>query len=310
MTISCPMDGVEWGGAGMDEALDELAALGVSWIAIHPYAGIRKDGSVPEWRRLALDPEPDWIRRPIEQAHKRGLKVMVKPHLGYWGSGFAWRGDITFQTEAQWARFFTEYTRWIVRVAAVSQGADAFVVGTELDKTLHREADWRAVIGAVRGAWKGPLTYAANWPDYQRVPFWDALDIIGVQAYFPLLAQGAPVSAPALRAGWRAHLDALDAYSRRLGKHVVFTELGYTESAEAAVRPWDDAHIGPAGERVQLTALQVALDEVARHDRIVGAFLWKWFPAGWTPENFNMQAPAVKDLIAREWRQPPTGFTR
>ena len=72
--------------------------------------------------------------------------------------------------------------------------ADAFVVGTELDRILNHEAEWRTLIAEVRSIMKVPLTYAANWTDYKRVPFWDALDVIGIQAYFPVASK--PNSTP------------------------------------------------------------------------------------------------------------------
>lgn len=303
MTVSCPTDGVEWGTDAMVDSLRELKALGVEWVAIHPYAGIRADGGVPQWGRLALEPPPVWITRPIAEAHRLGMKVMVKPHLGYWGSKFSWRGDITFDDEAAWQRFFAEYTAWIVQVARVSKGADAFVVGTELDKTLHREADWRRVIAAVDAVYEGPLTYAANWPDYPKVPFWDALDMIGVQAYFPLVEAGEAPTEANLRAGWRRHLAALGAYSRAQNRHVVFTELGYTASARAAEQPWDDTNGGPDAETVQARALDVALEMVAHDDRVVGAFLWKWYPGPWQPRNFSMKRATVRQVIRRHWGQ-------
>ncbi len=305
MTVSCPTDGSEWGSDAMVDTMRALKVIGVEWVAIHPYAGIGKDGGVPQWRRLALDPPPAWITRPIAEAHRLGMKVMIKPHLGYWGSGFGWRGDITFETPAQWARFFAEYTTWITQVAAVSKGADAFVVGTELDRTLDHEAEWRAVIGAVRARYDGPLTYAANWPEYERVPFWDALDIIGVQAYFPLVTEGQATTPANLEHGLRAHLAALHAFSKKMNKYVVFTELGYNEFDQTALRPWDDATGGPDAAGVQSRALETALRLVAEDDRVVGAFLWKWFPGPWAPRNFSMQAPAVQTLIARYWRPSP-----
>ena len=303
MTVSCPTDGVEWGTPWMDETLDELQALGVSWIAIHPYAGVRDEGGVDQWRRLALSPPPAWVRRPIEEAHRRGIKVLVTPHLGYWGSRFSWRGDVAFETPEQWARFFAEYEAWITEVASVSTGADAFAIGNELDRTLGHEAEWRRTIAAVRRRFSGPITYGANWSDYQKVPFWDALDIIGVQAYFPLVSGEAEVTEAALRAGWARHLAELDAFARARDRYVVFTELGYNHSARAAAAPWAYETGGPDAEGVQLRALEVALDVVRRHDRVVGAFLWKWYPGPREPRDFSMEAPAIRALLTRYWRE-------
>ena len=46
MTVSCPIWGQIWGSNAMVESLEELRGLGVRWVAIHPYAVIRRDGSV------------------------------------------------------------------------------------------------------------------------------------------------------------------------------------------------------------------------------------------------------------------------
>ncbi|MCA9541806.1 MAG: hypothetical protein KC620_23075 [Myxococcales bacterium] len=302
MTISCPMDGVEWGTDVMLPTLRQLAEWGINWVAIHPYAGIRTDGAVFEWRRLAFDRPPAWIVRPIREAHALGLRVLIKPHLGYWGSGFSWRGDITFADETAWRRFFADYTRWITKVADASSGADAFVVGTELDRTLHREADWRRVIGTLRARFGGPLTYAANWPEYARVPFWDALDIIGVQAYFPLIGPGEPPTEANLAAGWHKHLVPLHAFAARLDRSVVFTELGYNEWAHTAEQPWAYNKGGADAQGVQSRALASALAAIGVDRRVVGAFLWKCFPKGmWRPEDFDMTAPNMVEVIRRYW---------
>ena len=61
-----------------------------------------------------------------------------------------------------------------------------FSVGTELQiPALQREADWRQLIKDVRAVYSGKLIYSANWyEEYEGIKFWDALDAIGVQAYF------------------------------------------------------------------------------------------------------------------------------
>ncbi len=46
MTISCQGWGWEWGTDEMVEAMRQLKELGINWIAIHPYAAIRRDGTV------------------------------------------------------------------------------------------------------------------------------------------------------------------------------------------------------------------------------------------------------------------------
>ncbi len=178
---------------------------------------------------------------------------------------------------------------------------DGFVVGTELDRMLHFEQRWRQLIAQVRQHTDAPLTYAANWTDYQHVPFWDALDAIGVQAYFPL-ADRAGVDEAQLEAAWQRHMSEVRRYSAEIDRPVVFTELGYNRAFDAPVRPWDDALDGREAELVQASCLRIALLAVENEPSVSGAFLWKWFPnprpVGRT---FQLATPQLKRVIAGVW---------
>lgn len=305
MTISCQTYGREWGTDAFAAELDRLQALGVNWVAIHPYARISADGEVSS--RLDPSDPPRWLTRPIAEAHARGMQIMVKPHLAYWGSPFSWRGAIDFEDPAQLDRFFSSYTRWVVALAQVTQAADAFVVGTELDRLLPHDVRWRAVIAAVRALFPGKLTYAANWTDFARVPFWDALDAVGVQAYFPLAPAATPpsrVSSEQLLAGWAEVLPALQAVHRQTGKPVIFTELGYTDTAQAAATPWAHGRHGDAAaQALQRRCLETAL-AVLRRERawLHGAFVWKWFPGPAPGEDFVVDTEGLRAVIQRAWR--------
>lgn len=305
ITISCQTYGREWGTDGFAEELDELRGLGANWVAIHPYARIQGDGTVSS--RLRADDPPDWIVRPIEEAHRHGLKILVKPHLAYWGSPFAWRGDIRFPDPEARARFFRTYRAWILELVRVTADADAFAVGTELDGLTEFEQDWRGLIADVRGITEARLTYAANWSDYQRVPFWDALDAIGVQAYFPLVDESQPwASERELRRGWTRILGPLRELHERSGKPVVFTELGYCVSPEAALRPWvsrrgEDGESDPARE-LQRRCFDVALRVLdGEREWLRGAFLWKWFVGAAPGENFVLDTPTVRAVLQDVW---------
>ncbi len=300
IVVSTHTDGREWGSDAMGPTLDAIASLGANWIAFHPYGWIRDDGEV---RFPVFDPQrpPAQLVRPIREAHARGLKVLVKPHLGYWGSRFSWRGAIAFETDEAWQRFFASYRRWIVALAVACREADGFCVGTELDGTVARAAAWREVIASVRGATKAPLTYAANWDTYEGVPFWDALDTVGIQAYFPVGRAGA--ASDALRAAWRGRLRELAAFSSRTGRPIVFTELGYTRSRAAPERPWASLPDEPEAEPYQALLLRVALEAIETEPAVIGVFLWKWFPEPRpVGRDFQLATPRLKHTIASVWR--------
>ena len=305
ITLSTHTDGSDWGGPGLDAALDSLVGLGVDWIAYHPYARILGDGTV---RFRSIDPArpPEWLRRPIEAAHARGLRVLVKPHLGYWGSRFAWRGEIDFEQPRDLDRFFSSYSRWVLAIAAATRDADALCIGTELDRLTTHQNRWRSLIAALREQTDLPLTYAANWTDFDRVPFWDALDVIGVQAYFPV-SDGERPGLEELRAGWKTILSRVRAIARQWTRPVVFTELGYNRSFLAAARPWEHAVDGPEAEAFQALCLRVALESIEATPEVLGAFLWKWFPEPHpVGRNFQLATPRLKRTIAAVWSAPET----
>lgn len=301
VTISCQTWGQEWGSSEMPGALDRTKAVGGNWVAIHPYARISKDGSL---RFRALDPKnpPAWIARPIAWAHERGLKILIKPHLAYWGSGFSWRGEIRFD-EAASLRFHREYRAWILNLAKICGQADAFCVGTELEGTTSAESEWRSLIKAVRVELpKVPLTYAANWDRYQKVAFWDALDVIGIQAYFPLVAHERVPSDAELSAGWKRVLKGLRAYAKTLDRKVLFTELGYDSNPLAASQPWKGTRRGSdAGRELQGRCLKIALEAVEAEPSVVGLFLWKDFAGNARGEDFAVLRPELRPLIRKVW---------
>ncbi|MEN0067294.1 MAG: hypothetical protein AAGA48_34505 [Myxococcota bacterium] len=303
MTVSCPTWGGEWGSDAMVQTLDELKSEGVNWVAIHPYARIHGDGTVAF---RAMDPAkpPRWLARPIKEAHARGMKILIKPHLAYWGSPFAWRGEIDFEDPEARERFFRTYKAWMTNMAAVVRDADALSVGTELGRLSGEETEWRGIVASIRAKFPGSLTYAANWDEFEQIRFWDALDSIGIQAYFPVVESYAgPLPTEAeLTAGWDRILGRMRALSDRTGKPIVFTELGYDASTESPMKPWQSGPRSEKGKQVQRIVLKVAMKALEREPKVVGAFLWKWFPGEPQYGDFRMSAPENRALIRSMWK--------
>jgi hypothetical protein len=224
---------------GLDAELRRLRALGVEWIAL-----------VPRWfqaerRSTRIEPHAEWsasdesVRSAIRLARARDLRVFLKPHVDLL-SEEGWRGEIAFDAEADWAAWFESYTEFALHWArlAAAEGVELFCAGVELDATRHREADWRRVIRALRAAYAGPLTWAANFDRERDIAWWDALDYAGLDAYFPLAKQGTADPA-ALRAAWEPRRARLREWAAEIGRPVLFTEIGYRSRAGAAVEPWE-----------------------------------------------------------------------
>lgn len=306
VTISCFGYGPgEWNGPHMAGTLDDIQALGANWVAIHPYARVARDGSL----RWSLEDQAT-VAQTASLARDRGLRVMIKPHLAYWRAGYGWRGDITFPNPEHESRFWHDYERWMMHHAELADrhDIDLLVVGVEL-KQFHdteHETNWRRVIALTRKHYDGPLTYAANWDDYMHVRFWDALDALGVQAYFPLVGEDNldPTEAQIER-GWQRVRTELAAFQEKHDKPLLLTELGYATSTAAAAFPWDPARVGSAkaGHGVKGDCLRIGLRSVEDEPAILGSFLWKWFATPRELEHeFNLQYPAMKTVIFEAWR--------
>ena len=299
VTISTHRSGQDWGTDNIVPTMEQIRDVGAEWVAIHPYAGIRRDGKV----RSRIDPDnpPEYVTRPIREAHALGLKIMVKPHIAYWGSGWSWRGEIEFEEKAHWDRFWADYRAWILTLAEVCSDADGFVVGTELDRTLGHEDQWRQLIAEVRERTDAPLTYAANWTDFERVGFWDALDVIGIQAYFPLVSEPGPSKAQLERA-WSQRMSKLRTYADAQRRNVLFTEIGYNRAHQAPIRPWESKSDGPDAEAIQLLCMAVALEAIENEAAVCGAFLWKWFTyPNEYGGNFRVDTPQMKAVVRDVW---------
>ena len=102
-----------------------------------------------------------------------------------------------------------------------------------------RDRFWVELIAELREVFSGELTYAANWyEEYENVSFWDQLDYIGVQAYFPLTKSDSPTTEQII-AGWQPHLKSLSEVQQKFSKPILFTELGYKSTPDSAKQPWN-----------------------------------------------------------------------
>ena len=148
---------------------------------------------------------------------------MLKPQI--WIRRGSFTGDMAMSSEADWKTLEKSYADFILTYAKLAEETQSSVycIGTELDEFIkHRPEFWNELIGKVREVYHGKLTYAANWDEYARTPFWDQLDFIGVNAYFPLCEKQTP-TVETLTAGWQPWKAKLKALSKEHKKtHAVY----------------------------------------------------------------------------------------
>lgn len=268
-----------YGGEKIKPSLDSLAELNVNALAIVPYTFQRdpnKAGDLPIGD--SAGGENDWATAcSIREAHSRGWFTMLKPQI--WVGRGSWPGDIDFETEEEWDEFFDHYTYWILHYAllAEKEKAGALCIGTELRyTTLKHPERWREIIRKVRMVYGGQVTYAANWGDeFEGFSFWDDLDAIGLNSYYPISESDDPTDEELL-AGARRWMKMAQAVSQKMGKPLWLTETGY----RSVSTPWKNPH-AEAGDRASdpraqarcYRALLTAADETPE---LKGIFIWKW----------------------------------
>jgi hypothetical protein len=271
--------GEGYGSEASGQSLRRLKALGVTWISITPFGFQRRaqDATFRWFRGTAgFGESDDRLVGVTRQAHALGLKVMLKPHL--WLRPPDWPGSIEPQGAEGWPQWFRTYREFILHYAILARmtGIDAFCLGNELEKTTGREREWRAIIAAVRAAYPGPLTYGAAFEEVFRVPFWDALDFIGVSAYYPLLLERSPGRA-ALAAAWKPVVDKLAGLSASQNRKIVFTELGYRSADFGAWKHWEITSSAPVNLPLQADAYAAFFEAVWPREWMAGVYWWKWF---------------------------------
>jgi len=135
------------------------------------------------------------------------------------------------------------FERWAGQMTAFSE--EDHLLRINRRRALLEEC-WLWLIERTREVYSGKLTYAANFDQYHQVSFWEHLDLIGINAYFPLrqrfLDDSDRDQLPALLAqGWREVLAGIDTFRASEGVDempVIFTELGYTERRDSTLAPW------------------------------------------------------------------------
>ena len=264
------------------ETLGRLAGLGANAISVMPFS-FQREAARPTLAFVHRNPQgetDEGTLRAVTDARAVGITSMVKPQI--WVGHEVFVGDIAMESNADWVRWFALYRRFLVHHAIVSEasGAALFCVGTELVRTESRVADWREAISAVRLATGASLTYAANWTaGAMRVPFWDALDVIGVDFYDPPSSQLEPADA-ALEAGVRAAARPLAALSARTGKPVIFTEAGFPLCRAAWMAPHDENTGRPAHSEDAARAIAAVYRALEKEPWWKGVYWWKAFSSG------------------------------
>ncbi len=296
-----------------DEQLEswfqKYAAFVTQWAAIAEAEGVDVLGIGSELNSLTstqpVDTLPDLERYYLDEEEQRariqGLldnqRQIPPDQLWTWG-------DRQFDGLDSYLQ--SELTAWQTWAGQVSWQDTADPIASINERRLRLEHRWRRLIRQTRSIYSGDLTYAANFDQYHQVGFWDALDYMGINAYFSLRSgerdqSGEDALEAALRAGWLEALGEIDALRKAEvieDKPVIFTELGYTRWQNSTVHPWAYAGFSlveteadsegqndvlvwqeqPLNLEERVLAIEALYDTVQTHypDLLQGILYWKF----------------------------------
>lgn len=215
---------------------------GVNWLAIQTAWYQRRMDST-RIRPNRDTPTDASVTSLIKLAHHEGMRVFLNPFVNSM-QGSGWQAQFHPTSTSAWFGSFDHYIAHYARLAQRDH-ADLFAIGDEfdtLDGVRAFEPYWAKAIQIARHYYHGPITYGADYPNYQSVTFWNLLDDVGIDAYFPLSTASNPTVAE-LAASWNRTANQIEAWRVSRGlSHKVFlvTELGYPseDGADATPGTW------------------------------------------------------------------------
>ncbi len=305
------------------EMFEDIKTSNAHWVALIPESILDRstltlvpDEEVDYWG-ITIEANIEFIRL----AKQAGLKVFVKPHILLGEPlkknkhanttkdktrGAEWRGDLVLKKESDWKILESEYETYILKLAKIAQAyeVDLFSVGTELRLfAIKRPFFWRQLIQKVRAIYDGPLTYAANWDEYDSISFWDDLDYIGVDTYFPINKTKTPQLKKTIN-NWKKIQRQLKKYSKKENRQILLTEFGYRNISYAGKHPWthDKGEIHTPNHQAQVNLYEAFFQTFWDKSWVAGGFSWRWFSHTITAKDtsFSVQnKPAL--AVLQKW---------
>jgi hypothetical protein len=292
------------------ETMERLRNMGVNTIAVL-MEGHMRDLADTEIRPPS-DTEQDAIADALFDANRLGLATILIPHI-YLDDG-RWRGEIALPDPERKERWWTSYFAFIACAQKIASrsGTTLLSIGVEL-KALSKSEDTRRrmidLASRTRRDFHGLITYSANWDEAEQVAFWDAVDVAGVNGYYPLT--------PDPMRGAEAIARRLERLASIAAKEVIVLEVGYRSSPSSFVRPWEwpDQIGARVDDGAQVSAWSAVLASWLGAQRVRGLLVWVIptdpdDPASEPRHGFNPLNKPAEQIIRRAFLSRASEATR
>jgi hypothetical protein len=345
----------DYAGPEAADSMHKLAETGATWTCIAFGANMTTiETPAFTWGdanpRMVTDDE---IRRAIALARENNLKVILKPVVN--SDDSVWRawikfyrplsadeiavgltsvvdpwGDEPVTREGQtpdlakwdvWWRCFRGYLLHYAKIAE-AEHVEMLCLGCEMNSTEAFDERWRELIADIRAVYHGAITYDVNHGRENAVPWWDAVDVISVSAYYQVpppegVTEEEAVMTTTPEAAILAQLEKnkqeLADLSAKYNKPILFIETGVTNVRGCARYPWShpDANTGhPLDEQEQVNYYNAMFKAFWDEPWFMGFTWWDWPARLYDREDadehrgFCIYGKAAEEVV-RQWYAKP-----
>ncbi len=275
------------------EQVERMAAANVRWVVLTPTVFQETAHTTRQYRDFEVTPNDHELYRIIEHIHQHGLRVNLRPMLETQdGNG---RLQVWFQPDREripgrvsdhWARWFESMTLRSVHYARIAQetGCELYGLDSELDRTIHMNAEWKRVIEAVRGVYAGPVTSCHTThtslihydQELERADhWWRDLDMLQLSCY-ERAAKQPGTSVEDMMALLAPHIPRFRRMAEAYGKPISFGECGCTSSAGGAMHPSGWTNEAAYDGEEQANYLEAVIRSFSPEPWWNGLYWWKW----------------------------------
>lgn len=288
--------------AESNESLARMVAVGVEYVALTVWWCQQNISSTEIYRKEGWTATDEELVCAIDKIHQLGMNVMLKPmvdsELVLEYPDEEWRGNINGTEE--WFDSYRNITNHYAEFAEAN-AVDLFCIGCEFKGTISKMEEWEKVIREIREHnYTGPITYAAIWDTCRSIEWWDSLDYVGIDAYFPL-TEGYDPTLEELKQAWSLCAEDIESWHLTINKPIIFTEIGYRSGNGTNIVPWDWQTNMTIDLQEQVDCYEAAFQVLWNKPWFYGFYWWIWEsdPEVGGPSNndFTPQNKPVQYLI-------------
>jgi len=259
-----------------DTSLANIKKTGCNWVGLCVVwfqDDINSTLIEPDYSRYSSTPEA--VIHAIDKCHELHMKVMLKPHVECRDG--TWQGRVN--PSPAWFSTYQNFINFWADIAK-NHNVELFCVGAELANTTGGSwsDSWRNVIHNVRNHYTGPLTYGANPGEEENISWWNEVNYIGIDAYYPLTDENDPTPAQ-LKSAWGSRADVIESWRNSTwpNMQIIFTEIGYRSIDGTNKAPWyrppPPYHIDL---QEQADCYDALLSQCKSRPWWSGVFWWNW----------------------------------